>query len=159
MFSIVFLVSCGLPQAPNAPITEVEQIVIPIDTGDIETIDWSAQTSSSDTIFIVITESSIDVTSNNYTATKNIEVSNVTVKLDEAELCFLKVNNTVLHSAPDDVVSHRYIYTSTNVLQIQAGNTLGEIAEDHGTTVKRLLELNPGIKNNVLKLHQSLKID
>jgi|SRR5215210_2820552 len=42
--------------------------------------------------------------------------------------------------------------------RVQTGDTLESIAEDHGTTVEALLELNPGIDPVALRVGQRIRV-
>ena len=42
--------------------------------------------------------------------------------------------------------------------RVQSGDTLESIAEDHGTTVEALLELNPGIDPVALRIGQRVRV-
>lgn len=42
--------------------------------------------------------------------------------------------------------------------RVQSGDTLESIAEDHGTTVEALLELNPGIDPVALNIGQRIRV-
>ncbi len=42
--------------------------------------------------------------------------------------------------------------------RVQGGDTLESIAEDHGTTVEALLELNPGIDPVALNIGQRIRV-
>jgi nucleoid-associated protein YgaU len=42
---------------------------------------------------------------------------------------------------------------------VRSGDTLGTIADRFGTTVNRLLELNPGIDPRALRVGQPLRVD
>ena len=42
--------------------------------------------------------------------------------------------------------------------RVQSGDTLESIADDHGTTVEALLELNPGIDPVALRIGQRIRV-
>ena len=42
--------------------------------------------------------------------------------------------------------------------RIEPGDTLDQVALEHGTTVERLLELNPGLDINALQIGQRIRV-
>jgi peptidoglycan endopeptidase LytE len=49
--------------------------------------------------------------------------------------------------------------TRASAYSVRSGDTLATIADRFGTTVNRLLELNPGIDPRALRVGQPLKVD
>jgi LysM repeat protein len=48
--------------------------------------------------------------------------------------------------------------TTTELYEIQQGDTLETVAQAHGTTVEALLELNPGIDPTTLSIGQQIRV-
>ena len=69
---------------------------------------------------------------------------------------------TVRPPAPAPLVSTERPRTRSaraSAYSVRSRDTLGTIAERFGTTVDRLLELNPGIDPRALRVGQSLRVD
>jgi LysM repeat protein len=61
--------------------------------------------------------------------------------------------------AKPDIKKPRTKSARATVYSVRSGDTLGVIAERLGTTVDRLVELNPGIDPQALRVGQPIRVD
>lgn len=89
-------------------------------------------------------------------------LATVTILLVRAAIHHDVAPATIRPPAPAPLVSPEKPRTRSaraSAYSVRSGDTLGTIAERFGTTVDRLLELNPGIDPRALRVGQSLRVE
>lgn len=150
--------SCGItPSDPNATYkdTSVATQEVPMDT--LQTIDITNDDYTEDTTKVIITNTYFSVDNVLFNTQAHDNVKRVVLEFDEGEIIFCKLNNVILYGNATKKVNHQYKYKSTDIIEVQAGNTLEGIAIDHNTTVEKLRKLNPRL-GKILTIGKTIRI-
>jgi LysM repeat protein len=77
---------------------------------------------------------------------------------DSANPATVTVTTTAGTTQPEQPAAGTTTTGRGKFYRVQSGDTLESIAEDHGTTVEALLELNPGIDPVALRIGQRIRV-
>lgn len=154
---IILAGSCGVPTSDPSGYPVVAPTPMIVDTMSKDTIVMDGDDYQEDTTALTITNTYLKVSNPLFNTEAYENVKRIVIEFEEGNISFMKVNNIVLYSNADKVVTHQYKYTSANTILIQEGNTLQGIAADHNTTEAELRKLNPQV-GKILRLGKTLRI-
>lgn len=154
LLTLVMLSGCVPTSTPE---TNVPPAPVQVTVDTTPTIVITNDDFQEDTTAITVTNTYLKITNPYFSSETHEETKRLVIEWNEGSVSFCKLNNTILYSDADKVVSHQYKYLSTDIIEIQKGNTLEGIARDHNTTVNKLRALNPNL-GKVLSIGKSIKI-
>ncbi len=168
---ILGLFSCADPDIRNRQMPSFPKGSLEIPKDTIQEIDMSQEpeldTSDITGMVIKIDPSGAFVESNYYTVDYPDPVKRLVAEFDDnGNIEFLKVNNTILFNTVDRfTINHTYVYTDTNTIIVQEGNTLEAIITDHkrqGYDISKqsIIKCNPYLSNGRhLKVGDLLRLE